>query len=285
MRNHTSSRLTCLALGLVTLALSAAGPPEDPPDLTRDRLEPRYTVARVLDGNTVVLRRGSSRLTVHLLGVDRLVSEPVETGDRPTEEWATAEAATIGVMKNMLEGQSVTLEYETDGKRSCKSGHPSAYLYRSPNRLFVNLTLISRGFGAASKATSRRGKALRDAEKTARAEKRGLWGSQDAARVDDQSATDTPAARASDGELPGQTAEAEAKNGKKPSAKKKIKPRDPSWAADRMMLDMQIAMMLQQLLQQQGQGASSGESGGFSGPSGSMIHLPPGSRILSMGAT
>jgi endonuclease YncB( thermonuclease family) len=97
----------------------------------------QHRVIRILDGDTIVLDNGEH---VRLIGVDTTEkSHPL----KPVEYFS--EEATIFI-KDLLEGQQVTLEYDTE-KRG-KYGRLLAYIYLLDGTL-VNAEIIKQGYGFA----------------------------------------------------------------------------------------------------------------------------------------
>jgi micrococcal nuclease len=125
----------------------------------------------VVDGDTLeVMYRGSS-VTVRLIGIDTPETvhptEPVECFGKAASNFAT---------KN-LAGERVRLEFDVE--RTDRYGRTLAYVWLGP-RLF-NEVLVRRGFATVStyppnvKYVDR----FREAQRDARSEETGLWGSCD----------------------------------------------------------------------------------------------------------
>jgi micrococcal nuclease len=92
-------------------------------------------VARVVDGDTVVLRGGER---VRYIGVD--TPESVKPGT-PVQCYAKAASR---FNAQLVEGRRVRLRY--DAERHDRYGRTLAYLYRARDGLFVNAELVRRGY-------------------------------------------------------------------------------------------------------------------------------------------
>lgn len=130
-----------------------------------------HRVTRVVDGDTVVVSIEGKETKVRLIGVD--TPETVHP-QKPVEAYGK-EASSF--LKNLLEGESVHLEYESGPSRLDKHGRTLAYLYRSPDRLFINLEIIRQGYGHAyTKYPFQHMELFRSSERVAREAGKGLWG-------------------------------------------------------------------------------------------------------------
>ena len=79
-----------------------------------------------------------------------------------------------------MKGESGYLEFDKD--KTGKYGRTLAFVYRAPDRLFVNAEIIRQGYGHAYVKYPFDDKLMtqfRDYEKAAREAGRGLWGSAD----------------------------------------------------------------------------------------------------------
>lgn len=150
-------------------------------DVTADQV---YKVVRVVDGDTVVILIDGKQTRVRLIGVDTPETvhpqKPVEAFGKEASQFT----------KNLLEGESVYLEYEAGVSRLDKYGRTLAYLYRVPDRLFINQEIIRQGYGHAyTKYPFKYLEAFRAQERAAREAKKGLWGEGATIVSDAQSAT------------------------------------------------------------------------------------------------
>jgi len=132
-----------------------------------------YPVIHVPDGNSIVLKVGTHTARVRLLGVEA----PADFAGREYHY------AAIRFLKGFLRDQSVYLRYEdaapgNDPPLSLGKQPPitPAYVYRASDGLFVNLEAISQGYGRVSTGVAfKLREPLRAEERTARAERIGLW--------------------------------------------------------------------------------------------------------------
>jgi micrococcal nuclease len=127
-------------------------------------------VERVVDGDTVVVRRDGQSVKVRLIGVDaRELVDP----RKPVERFGHESAVFLG---HFVEGKRVRLAYEPAGARIDRYGRTLAYLHVEPGGPFVNREIIARGYGHAYvKYPFRHMDDFRAAERTAREQELGLW--------------------------------------------------------------------------------------------------------------
>jgi micrococcal nuclease len=120
--------IACIAAGSVWLAAPAGGPPRV------------ATVARVVDGDTIVIRApAGGEDTVRLLGIDT-----PETVD-PDEPVGCFGPEASAYAKHLLAGRVVVLVY--DRERRDMYGRLLAYAYLGGGRpLFVNRRLVALGY-------------------------------------------------------------------------------------------------------------------------------------------
>lgn len=144
----------------------------------------RGTVETVIDGDTFRLTDGR---VVRLIGIDA-----PETGTRGTRE-CFADEATTGA-RELLAGKSV--ELTTDVSETDRYGRILRYVY--VGELFANEALVRDGYATAYRYPPdvRHAERLRQAEREARAARRGLWGAScahaAASPADDKDCTDFP---------------------------------------------------------------------------------------------
>jgi micrococcal nuclease len=93
------------------------------------------TVARVVDGDTIVLRGGER---VRYIGMD--TPESVKPGT-PVQCYAKAASHEN---ERLVDGERVRLRY--DAEREDRYGRTLAYVYRARDGVFVNAELVRRGY-------------------------------------------------------------------------------------------------------------------------------------------
>jgi micrococcal nuclease len=136
---------------------------------------PTYRVARVVDGDTVVLTMEGRAVTVRLVGVD--TPETVHPS-KPVERFGKEASA---FTRKLLAGKSVSIERDPGGSARDRYGRELAYLRLDGTD--VNREIIARGYGFAyTKYPFARREDYRTPEREAREAKRGLWADEAAAR-------------------------------------------------------------------------------------------------------
>lgn len=112
---------------------------EDPDDYLGERSGP-FSVERVVDGDTIIIRMDGARERVRFIGID--VPESVHSDpSKNTEEGRLASDFT----KSLLEGQKVSLEFDVQERD--KYGRILAYVYLDDE--MVNETLLREGHAQA----------------------------------------------------------------------------------------------------------------------------------------
>jgi len=141
------------------------------------------TVARVTDGDTVVLSDGRK---VRLLGIDTPeLNDPARNrrnANRTETDFETVQAfaykATVFV-KGLIEGKEVRLEYDDVNIKidhKDKYGRTLAYIYRVSDGMFVNAEIVKQGYGFAyTRFPFKYMEEFRGYEREARENERGLW--------------------------------------------------------------------------------------------------------------
>lgn len=130
--------------------------------------ETAYRVQRVIDGDTIKIDYNGKSESVRLIGVDT-----PEMNDPDKTLRVLAERA-ADFTRQLLAGKSAYLQFDRD--RRDKFGRLLAYVYRAPDRLFVNLELVRLGYGRAyTKYPFRKSALFREHEKHAKAEGLGVW--------------------------------------------------------------------------------------------------------------
>ncbi len=124
----------------------------------------RAKVERVVDGDTIVLEDGT-RVRYLLVDTPEFTKEV---------ECYGAQASELNV--SLVEGKEVTLEYDVE----CNDVYDRTLAYVSIDGRDVSLTLLERGYGCVLHIPPNgedRLEAYRNAERNARIQKAGLWGS------------------------------------------------------------------------------------------------------------
>jgi micrococcal nuclease len=154
------------ALGGAAVARRGAGPGSSPGRGGVPGLRVA-TVARVIDGDTIVLDDGEH---VRYIGMD--TPESVRP-DTPVQCWAERASRDNA---RLIDGVRVRLRY--DAEREDRYGRTLAYVYRARDGLFVNADLVRRGDARVMTIppnTEHVGLFRRLATR-ARSRSRGLWG-------------------------------------------------------------------------------------------------------------
>jgi micrococcal nuclease len=158
-----------IAALLIVIALAGAGwwwlRPAGPPPA-------EATVARVVDGDTVIVRSGTRTLDVRLLGID--TPETVDPR-RPVGCYGPEASA---YTKHLLTGRRVRLVY--DRELHDRYGRWLAYIYLERDGrpdLFVNARLVAAGYARTMSIPPNTAHAgdLSQLERTAALAGRGLW--------------------------------------------------------------------------------------------------------------
>ena len=166
-----------LAGGLLVVGLLLAGGQEDAPALptfpaVQPADRPPDAVVRVVDGDTIIVRRGAQAVRVRLIGVDT----PETVHPRKPVEPYGREASVF--LSNLLTGERVWLLYDGDQAAVDRYGRLLAYAYRWPDGLFVNAELIRQGYGRAyTRFRFRHRGRFEQLERFAEAAGKGLWAS------------------------------------------------------------------------------------------------------------
>jgi micrococcal nuclease len=125
-------------------------------------------VVRVVDGDTIQVRREGRDVTVRLIGIDA----PEVGRYRGQAECFGARAGEFA--RGLLDGERVRLEFDRD--RTDPYGRTLAYVYLDDGRL-ANVVLVRRGFAVVTiiAPNDRYEDRLRAAEAAAGVEGAGLW--------------------------------------------------------------------------------------------------------------
>jgi micrococcal nuclease len=158
-----------IAAAILVVAVAAAGwwwlRPAGPPPA-------EATVARVIDGDTVIVRSGTRTLDVRLLGID--TPETVDP-HRPVGCYGPEASA---YTKHLLTGRRVRLVY--DRELHDRYGRWLAYVYleqQGRTDLFVNARLVAAGYARTLSIPPNTAHAadLSHLERSAALAGRGLW--------------------------------------------------------------------------------------------------------------
>ena len=145
--------------------------PTTQPKIIRKNASESAQVVRVIDGDTVVISIGETTDTVRLIGVDT----PELHDSRPLVKCFAEKAKQH--MKELVEGKEVQLESDSTQADRDVYKRLLRYIFL-PDRTFVNELLISQGY--AHEYTFRipyqYQASFKEAEKTAKESKFGLWG-------------------------------------------------------------------------------------------------------------
>jgi len=127
-------------------------------------------VIRVVDGDTVKIRRDGSRDTVRLIGIDTPESVKPNT---PVECFAKEAARET---RRLLDRERVRLVLDREARD--RYGRLLAYVYRVRDNRFANARLLQAGYAETLeiRPNTRFAARFRTIEDTARRDGRGLWG-------------------------------------------------------------------------------------------------------------
>lgn len=128
-----------------------------------------FRVSRVVDGDTISIRRKGETVRIRLLGID--APEMHAGTDEPPDHWAVRAKQAL---TDMLDGNDVTLTLEQTETRD-HYGRLLAYIYVGDMEN-VNLRLVKEGHVYADRRFNHsQSKQLSQAEAEARKKKLGLW--------------------------------------------------------------------------------------------------------------
>jgi micrococcal nuclease len=141
------------------------------------------TVRRVVDGDTVIVRRRGRRAeTVRLIGIDspelhdsdKLTRDATRTGRAPAAIQALGRRAAAATANLLPRGRRVGLEL--DAEQRDREGRLLAYVWRDDGTL-VNLAIVDAGYASllTIPPNVRHAERFRACLQAARAARRGLW--------------------------------------------------------------------------------------------------------------
>jgi len=199
MRNKTAIAMLILGIGLGVLisravpksvqqsvaesqsAIVSESVPEISPASPLNDAEKYYPVVKVVDGDTIVVDINGKNETVRLIGLDT----PETVDPRKPVQCFGEEASKKA--KEILTGKRVRLEMDASQGKLDKYGRLLAYIFLEDGTFF-NQFMISEGYGHEYTYNPSTGadtypiglpykyqKEFKEAEKTAREEKKGLW--------------------------------------------------------------------------------------------------------------
>ena len=136
-----------------------------------------YPVLKVIDVATVEIHYEDTPTVVKLIGVK------VPEAMHPDNSNETAQIEATAFLHNLLLGESVYLHFEGDAPETAEDFQ--AYLYRAPDRLFVNLEVVRQGYAQTNTLVpfahlSR----FSHYEGRAQVVKKGLWQAKESIRED-----------------------------------------------------------------------------------------------------
>ena len=140
-------------------------------DINADLSGP-YDVVRVVDGDTFITVIDGTETYIRLIGIDAPESVADETYKENTKEGAIAS----DYLKNILEGSTVFLEY--DSEILDNYGRTLCYVYLNDEKTMVNELLIKNGYARTMtiKPNVKYEERLWIAENDAKREGNGFWG-------------------------------------------------------------------------------------------------------------
>ena len=132
--------------------------------------ETYYPITKVVDGDTIVVNMNGKNETIRLIGLDT----PETVDPRKPVQCFGEEASKKA--KELLTGKMVRIEVDPSQGERDKYGRLLAYVFLE-NAVFFNQLMISEGYGHeyTYNLPYKYQKEFKEAEKTAREEKRGLW--------------------------------------------------------------------------------------------------------------
>lgn len=164
-RHGAAGAALCAAITIAVLLVSNARQ-----EATAGRSD-QVTVARVVDGDTVVVQLGGRDERVRLIGIDT-----PETVDPRKPVQCFGREASNRTKALLPKGTAVRLERDVEARD--RYGRLLAYMYRVDDGMFVNLALAEEGFAQALTIPPNVAYADRFAAAVAEARRgsRGLWG-------------------------------------------------------------------------------------------------------------
>ena len=135
-------------------------------------IEDFWTVSHVIDGDTIILKRANEKIKARLIGVNT----PELDGPYTKKECFGKEASQYA--KKELLGKKVYIKFDPSQSKFDKYGRALVYVYTKDGELF-NKKLIESGYAyefTYKGVPYKYQKEFKNAQKTAKKLKRGLWG-------------------------------------------------------------------------------------------------------------
>jgi endonuclease YncB( thermonuclease family) len=121
---------------------------------------PSYQVVGIASGNSIIIDANGQRTKVKLLGIT------------PAEKYHNQLAA---FTKNLLRGETVCVVKDPNLNEPNDTEIIYGYVYRTPDRLFVNAEIIRQGYAKADKTAFKYSNEFQQLESFARERLKGIW--------------------------------------------------------------------------------------------------------------
>jgi len=162
-----SYRVTVCALTVIFFGAATDTQPTSSPQpampLPESAGQTAHDVVRIGADGRLVVRRESGQQVLRLRGVH--IPDGIETRE-----------AACAFLTRLLEGEAVYVETEPNESTPAADAPLWAYVYRAPDRLFVNLELVRLGFARVAAGDSgTHTPVLREYEELARVRHKGVW--------------------------------------------------------------------------------------------------------------
>ena len=151
-------------------ALMASATPRGTPFSSEQLRVDLVTVARVVDGDTIIVDINGKNEKIRLIGVDT----PETVDPRKPVQCFGKEASVF--TKNLLEGKQIRLEGDSSQGDRDKYGRLLRYVFL-PDGTFINKEIIAQGYGHeyTYRTPYHYRTDFKTAERNAREKKQGLW--------------------------------------------------------------------------------------------------------------
>ena len=163
-------RLAILVAALLLVACGSAGGESGDASGSGEATQEPAVVVAVSDGDTIRVRIAGREERVRLIGIDT----PETNGPGGLRECFGAEA-TARTKALLPKGTEVDLVRDAEARD--RYGRLLAYVYRRPDKTFVNMSLAREGYAAALTVPPNvaHAEAFREAAASARESEKGLW--------------------------------------------------------------------------------------------------------------